>query len=246
MIHRLSLLLPGLLLVSILFSATPESIVYMTEDYPPENYVEEGALKGYAVNILKAMWRKMEITEQPIQVLPWTRAYQQVQTQPGYMLFAMARTPEREKLFQWVGPIYRAQPSLFALQDFDRTVTSLAKAKAYRIGVLRDDIGESLLMESGFTGNALIRVSSLEQLILMLKARRIDMICSTESSLKDAIARKPAISVPYIAVLKVGEIQTWYAFNRKTDPALVARFQKALNAIEPERRAIIRRYNRSE
>jgi len=162
------------------------------------------------------------------------------------MLFAMARNPEREKLFQWVGPIYHARTSLFALQDFDLTVTSLSQAKGYRIGVLRNDIGESLLAESGFTGNGLIRVSSLDQLILMLKARRIDMICSTESSLKDAMARKPSLSIPYVFVLKVGEIETWYAFSRNTDPALVARFQKALSAIEPERRAIIRRYNRSE
>ena len=75
--------------------------------------MENGELKGYCVDILKAVWKNMGGSEQPILVLPWARGYAMVQKEPNHMLFAMARTPERENQFKWVGPIYYADYELF-------------------------------------------------------------------------------------------------------------------------------------
>jgi polar amino acid transport system substrate-binding protein len=97
-------------------SATnPEDITYMTEDYPPSNYIENGVLKGVAVDVLKAVWKKINSKEMHIQLYHWARGYQLALTKPNTMLFAMTRSPEREKLFKWVGPIYRGRYSLFTL-----------------------------------------------------------------------------------------------------------------------------------
>lgn len=53
-----------------LFTAEPEDIRYITEDYAPSNYLEKGVLTGIAVEVLKAMWAEMGVKEQKIQVLP--------------------------------------------------------------------------------------------------------------------------------------------------------------------------------
>jgi len=227
-------------------SAESKDVVYMTEDYPPENYIENGELKGYAVEILKAMWKRMGVPEQPIQVIPWARGYEIVQSKPNHVLFAMARNAERENLFKWVGPIYNANVKLFSLTNRKIQIKNIGDSKNFTIGVMRNDIGETLLKEGGFQESALTRVRTLKQLMMMLKTGRVDMICTTEASIKNEIIRDNSLIIKYKPVWPVGEIRVYYAFSRSTDDATVARFQKALTAINDERKSIIRRYNLSE
>ncbi len=229
-----------------LIATEPEDITYMTEDYPPENYIEKGELKGYAVEILKAIWKKMGVPEQPIQVLPWARGYAMVEKFPNHMLFSMARNSEREKLFKWVGPIYNAECKLFSLADKNFKLKDINDARKHRIGVIRNDIGETILANAGFPDSALSKVASLRQLIMMLKAERIDFICTTDASLKNEIKRDKSLKLHYKQAWLVEEIRVYYAFSRTTDDAVVSRFQKALTSIKDERLSIIRKYNLTE
>ena len=77
----------------------------------------------------------------------------------------------------------------------------------------------------------------------MLIADRIDMICTTDESLKNEIKRDNSINLKYKPIWLVAEIRTYYAFSKSTDSPIVARFQESLNAINEERLAIIKKYN---
>lgn len=229
-----------------LAASGPEDITYITEDYPPENYLENGELKGYAVEILKEVWREMGVAEQPIQVMPWARGYATALNQPDIMLFAMARNSEREKLFKWVGPIYYTRIKLFSLRNADYNIKTIDDAKELRTGVMRNDIGDRILIEKDFPETSLTRVRELKQLIMMLKTGRIDLICTTETSLKNEIARHKELNISYKTVLLLEEIQVYYAFSSQTDDMTVSRFQKALTGIDKKRRSIVRKYIMSE
>ncbi len=228
---------------SLLSSTEPQELVYVTEDYPPENFVENGVLKGYAVDILKAMWKYLKVPEQPIQVLPWARGYALAERQRNVVLFAMGRTPEREALFRWVGPIYHADIALMALSSNPLRLASLEQAKQRKIGVLNGDMGDELLKEARFPEASLIRVNTLEQLLKLLKIGRVDLICTTEPSVRKEIAANPSLKVDYRVALVADELQVYYGVSKATDPLVVAKLQKALTAINTERLAIIRRYN---
>jgi len=224
----------------------PKDITYMTENYPTSNYVDKGELKGYAVEILKAMWKKMGVPDQPIQVLPWARGFSMTQTLPNHMLFAMARNEERENLFKWVGPIYNANLKLFSLSDKNLKLKDINEAAKFRVGVIRNDIGDTILVSAGFPDSALTRVASLRQLIMMLKTNRIDMICITERSMKNEFTRDKSLNFKYKPVIFVKELKIYYAFNRSTDDEIISRFQTALTSINEERKSIIQKYNLSE
>lgn len=59
----------------------PEDLTYMTENYPPQNYINEfGLVQGISVTLLKEMWKEMDCPEQEIHVYPWARAYINIQT----------------------------------------------------------------------------------------------------------------------------------------------------------------------
>ena len=52
-----------------------ENITFYTENYPPANYLVNDELKGISVDTLRAMWKHLNISEQDIQIVPWSLGY---------------------------------------------------------------------------------------------------------------------------------------------------------------------------
>ncbi|HOT59473.1 MAG TPA: hypothetical protein P5519_08315 [Spirochaetia bacterium] len=52
--------------------------------------------------------------ETEIKIVPWARAYEDCLQNCNVILFPMNRTPEREDLFLWVGPLMDVRYSLYA------------------------------------------------------------------------------------------------------------------------------------
>ena len=76
-------------------------------------------------------------------MLPWPRAYNQLNVQPDTVLFSTARTKEREPLFKWACPIARSPIVLIALKESRIRLSSLQDASRYRIAAILDDLTSS-------------------------------------------------------------------------------------------------------
>lgn len=223
-----------------------EDLTYMAEDYPPANYVENGELKGASVETLRLMWQKMGAPEQPIRIVPWARGYRMIQTLERHVLFTMSRTEEREDLFKWVGPIFTARHVLIGLADANITLHSLEEAKQYRIGTIRDDIGETSLLNMGFDRENLDSVASLEQNIRKLLAGRVDFISQSESSVRKFLEMSPEYDpAQFKTYFVINEMGNYYAFHKATPDSLIRKFQKAFDSLEQERLEILQKYDMS-
>jgi hypothetical protein len=66
------------------------SITYITEHYPPLNYEQEGELHGVSVDILEALFGKMNVnlSRKDIILKNWSDAYQQTLNEEHTMLFS--------------------------------------------------------------------------------------------------------------------------------------------------------------
>lgn len=218
------------------------SLVYLTEEYPPANFTQNGKLIGLSPELLKAMWKQMGVPEQPISVVPWSRGYAEVQNTPGTVLFTMSRNQSRETSFQWVGPLFVARHNLVSLKSNHIQLDSLGDAKKYLTAVIRDDISEISMVEKGFTDQNLVRVSRIPQALEMLMAGRIQFVCVSEDGLVEwSKSRKVDLSVFSTPAL-VNEQKNYFAFHKSTPPKLVARFQAALNAVRLEHQRLLEKY----
>ena len=217
-----------------------ESISYLTEDYPPSNYVENGELKGYAVELLKLVWRTMGVVEQKIEVTNWARAFNQLETTPNSMLFAMTRNAEREQKFQWVGPIFENRYVLIGRTERKLSLAGPADAANYRVGVIRQDVGHKLMLEFGAKDEALEKVADLRQLVKMLKANRIDLICASATILPAFASYGDFKAADLAVVATVKSAPLYYAFSKEVDSALVAAFQRALKGLNKERLQLLK------
>ena len=234
------ILIASILIGSLSFGQSPGELIYMAEDYPPANYLKDGEITGASVEILKLIWEKMGHPEQPIIIIPWARGYRQVQTEPNHVLFSMSRTKEREQLFKWVGPIFTARQVLVGLADKNYQLDKLDDAKPFRIGTIKQDIGECVLFRNGFDN--LESVSGLDHNIKKLLAGRVDLICQSESAINSYIEMEDLDPRQLQTVLVVNELGTYYAFNKQVPDSLVMQFQTALEVLEERRLDILQQY----
>lgn len=230
------------LAISTLPAVEPQDLQYLTEDYAPSNYVENGKLTGIAVEILRAVWSHLGVPEQNIRVLPWARGYAMVKSEPNTVLFAMTRSPAREPLFKWVGRIYRGNYTLYSDANRPVVLNNLDEAKNYRIGVIREDFSEKDLQARAFPDSSIVPVDSAEQLIRMLFLGRGDLLYLYDDTVKAFAPTVNAKAEDFYHSIVVSSNVLYYAFSKGTDDAIVNRFQKALDAVDSERRAIVTRY----
>lgn len=242
----------ALMLAFALSSAAPAAaaapVVMLTEENAPFNYTENGTVKGIAVDLIVAAMRDAGHAVSPadIQVLPWARAYDAARSQPGTLLFSMARTQERERLFAWVGPIYKAQIGLVAPRSRDIRVTSPAQLSAYSIATVRDGAPEQLLVKAGVPEQRLDRGNGIEANLKKLVAGRVDMVAFNIPAVMYNLAKLGEDPADFSVVYVLGELDLQYAFHTATDPDLLRGVQAALDRIRSSGgyEAVVRRYLR--
>ncbi|WP_286828263.1 MULTISPECIES: substrate-binding periplasmic protein [Kordiimonas] len=230
-------------------AASPE-IRLLTEQFSPLNEVHNGKTRGVAVEILKAVYAHMGRPDPSgdIVAMPWSRAYAEATSQPNVLLFSIIRTPEREGLFHWVGPIMAANVALVGKDSLPADVDWASLPKAYRYGVLQDDFSEQQLIAKGLPRTSMLFWASPQSGARMLMRGRIDVWVYERSSAFAALAQLGENLSDYQVVheFKCGDY--YFAFSRGTDEGFMWAFQEAFEAVERsgERVSIVRKLVKSK
>lgn len=115
------------------------NIAFNTEEYPPYNYQgEDGTITGISTERLRAALAEAGL-EAEFRLLPWARAYTEAQLRERHCVYSTTRTPERESLFTWVGPLTSSTWAAFALEDAGIEAASLDDLTSLRVGSFRED-----------------------------------------------------------------------------------------------------------
>jgi polar amino acid transport system substrate-binding protein len=216
---------------------TADDLSYMTEQYPPFNYEEKGQLQGITVDLLEEIWKRINAgsNRDHIRLVKWTVGYQAVLKEKNTVLFSMTKTPERENLFQWAGPIAPIKIVMIARKNRPLKINSLDDLKGYKVAAVRDDIGEQLLIRGGIKREAIIIRENAEDIIRMMEAGTIDAWAYEETAGLWLIKHTAADPGNYQSIYKLYEGELYFAFNRKTPKMVVQSFQQALNDLKNEK-----------
>ena len=209
-----------------------EELDYLTEEYPPLNYTENGELTGLSVVLLQKIWQELKVKPQRIQVQPWARAYRNLQQEDDVVLFAIAKTARRKDKFQWACPIETSETNaLIALKSSKIKINNFGELAKYAIGTVRYDIAEQMLMEQlSSTINIVSNVTMKPNLELMSKGR-IQMIAYDQQAANNMIIQWGVDLDDYETVFVFPTSYTCFAFSKRVDPRLVQQFQQALTKI---------------
>lgn len=199
----------------------------LTEENPPLNFSANGLAKGLAVDVVQEIQRRVGNTN-TINVQPWTRAYRTASTVPNVAIFIMARTPVREDLFQWVGPVSASIASLYGKRGSGIRINNLEDAKAAeRILVVRDFYTHQLLQRLGFTNLEL--VPKPETMVKMAVNGRAPLMFASNVTLLDLLDKAGAKRGDVELLYTVASVQTYIGFSLGTPKDVVTNWQSALD-----------------
>lgn len=207
--------------------AAASDLQLLADENPPLSFSEGGLAKGLAVDVVQEIQRRTGNTN-TIEIQPWPRAYRAVSTVPNVGIFVMARTPAREELFQWMGPISASRASLYGKRGSGIRISNLDDAKAVeRIMVVRDFYTHQLLQKLGFANLEL--VPKPETMVKMAVNDRAPLIFTSNATLPDMLEKAGAKPGDLELLYTVTSIQTYVAFSLGTPKDLVAKWQTALD-----------------
>jgi polar amino acid transport system substrate-binding protein len=125
-------------------NAAAQTLTLTTEDYFPFDIVDTktGTFSGISTDkVLELMRRAGE--KYTVAAYPWARSFQMARNNVDTCVFSTTRTPEREAMFKWIGPIAKMNLVIFARVDDKRNPKTLESLRPYVLGTYRNDaIGE--------------------------------------------------------------------------------------------------------
>lgn len=215
-------------------TAFAAEITVVTEQYPPFNYEEAGEVKGVSSEVVKAVLRKAGINVK-IGVYPWTQAYKMATTQPNVLIYSLARFPEREALFKWVGTIAPLDTYLYKLKSRkDLRISQLRDITPYRVGVIRDAADHQYLVKQGFKN--LVEASEYTLNLEKLKTGQIDLLVTQELWFI-AMAKSLRLHLEdFEKAYRIDDLsgEFYMAFSKATPDGLVLQFRQALAKVRSE------------
>ncbi len=232
----------GALLASLVAATAAAELQLLTEEAPPTSFMQDGELRGMAVEVVRALILRTGDQAQ-IKLLPWTRAYHLAQQQADTGLFATVRTPEREGKFQWVGPILLGTTSFYSLKSRNLHFDSLeAVAASGPLALPKQWYTYETLSARGLKN--LYGVTSAKSMVTMLRHGRVQLIATEDLTLKDELASGGLRPDQVQAHLPFMRSAYYIAFSPNTDARVVERWQRELSAMrkDGEFEAIFRRW----
>ncbi|WP_415519836.1 MAG: substrate-binding periplasmic protein [Desulfovibrio aminophilus] len=130
-------------------STAKQNLVFVTEQMKPFSYKEDGKIRGIAADIVTEALNSAGIAH-TLELLPWNRAVERSQTEPGVFIFCLARTPEREHRFAWVAPLAPAELVLFRLRSRGELAeVGRGNLAGYRVAAIRGYFTAEILRQWG-------------------------------------------------------------------------------------------------
>lgn len=211
--------------ILLLGSARPERLRVVTEHLPPYQVTVGNTLQGgiIADDIIKLF--KFISPSTPIEVMPWSSAYHLAASRPNTVIFSMARTPEREKHFIWIGKLTSVSTRLVTLKTSDiERVDNLTKLDGYSIGVKKNDLVAEYFLKSGFQfGRNLVEIVNPLSTLQLLERGRVNIV-PADDFIIDFHCQKHGCSPTDFKTIYVFNNLTedfYLAANKNSDPEII-------------------------
>ncbi len=212
---------------------------YLTEEWAPFNYQEEGNVTGISIETLEAVFRNIGVnrTQAEVRIVPLAEGFQTAQNNTSTVLFSIVRTPERESLYKWAGPFTKASFVLYAPMSKSITINSPQDLNQYWIGAVKDSIENDLLASKGVNASKIVNGQTPEDVLRMLEEGQIDLWATGNLAGRHQMLQTAANPNAYEIVYTLSENDFYYIFSKDVPDTLISAFQQALDTVKNQKDA---------
>lgn len=141
----------ALCLIFLPVCARAETIQLIIQEFAPYGYTnpKTKVIVGYITEKVQEIIKRSGATSS-ISTTSLARALHATKTNDNTCLLNIRRTPERENLFSWIGPLSTTTWVLYARNDNVHALKTIEDAKPYRIGSYKNSATGLELAERGY------------------------------------------------------------------------------------------------
>ncbi|GGD53937.1 substrate-binding periplasmic protein [Lacimicrobium alkaliphilum] len=208
----------------------------VTELSPPAQTIIDNKVSGSVTDKVRQILTKAEL-KGDFYIYPWARAFNLASKQPNTLIYAMARTPEREQQFQWIGQVGEYRLGLLRLaSNNEAAISSLENAKSFVTAVQREDVAVEFLRKKGFEeGKSLLITPDITASWELLLKGKVDFIIEDPDAKQGMLADFGLNQAHVTMAWMIPELAkpTWLAASLSTDSSLVERLRQASLSVQP-------------
>ena len=207
------------------WAESPDLWVLTSLEPPFSQHNERGQLEGVIIEVVKGVLHEASIDQQ-ILVAPWERVFKEANSKSNVMVFALARTPEREAQFHWITPLSSVIVGVFSLQPSQTTLTQLNQLNLNQsIGVLDGDYRQQLLVQAGASN--IVVLNNWTQGTEMLLNRDIENLFLSSIGIQLTCQRLQKDCKQIKRILNYQQITGYLALSKETDNATINKISQA-------------------
>lgn len=212
-----------------------KTISIVTEHLVPFQYQEGDTVTGYTTEVVKAVVEKSGF-ESAIEVHPWSLSYSVAKKEKNTCIYSMARVPERESSFQWIGRLTYTASSFYSLNKKKIDIKTIDDARKYRIAVLEEDVAHHYLLSKGFIeGENLYALDNYKSLLTLLEVenRRIDLVIIDDNLIKFRFKDINEMN-KYKRHIRIKDLEQelYFACSNNTDDDVIKKLQESFTAFQ--------------
>ena len=204
----------------------------MTEEYPPITFMKEGKPSGFVTEMVQEIASRLHIPDN-IRLTSWKNAYNMALLHPNVILFSAERTPEREELFHWVGPVGKNSSIFYAKKGSEIVIETLDDAKQVEaIATTTDWFNEQYLKEEGFTN--LVSSEDPAENVRQLMDGEVDLCIFTDLTIPEIVKNAGYSMDDLEPVYTVIQTYFYIALSKDTRQEVQEDWQSALDALKED------------
>ncbi|MEH6443265.1 MAG: transporter substrate-binding domain-containing protein [Oceanospirillaceae bacterium] len=211
---------------------TIENLNWITEEYPPFNYRDPktAEVTGMAVEVLLKIFAKLGVSKTKVnfKIYPWARGYHKVLNDAGTALFLTTYTMDRLQKMKFVGPVVPNVIAVIAPKSNQLSIQFAKDLNRLKIGVVREDIGEQLLISQGVKPGSIDRLNSGLSMMKKMAAGRIDAVAYSHATTQLLFKTANINPNEYEIIYVLKNSTMGFAFHNSTDASVLEAIRKAL------------------
>lgn len=196
----------------------------VTENLGPYQTVQpDGTVGGIHTDVIADVFTTAKVPFN-IYINEWSVSFQQALHTPNVCIYSIARTPEREPQFEWIGYLSSMEGYFYSKAERNIQLEHFSDAFNYKVAAIKNDVSTQHLLNKGFVkDDNLYEVDSYASLLSLLEVRSdsIDLIM-----LGDALLSSRVTDITQRQRFKKHDaftainIDFYLACNKHSDPAL--------------------------
>lgn len=112
--------------------------VYNEKDWGPYNYNENAKPKGYSIDYIKAIAKKLDLEIEFISDISWSEAFKRLKENKIDLILNIAKTKKREELFTFSENNFLKISNGFVLRKDSPNINSFNEIKSMKLAIVKD------------------------------------------------------------------------------------------------------------